>query len=104
MDGFRPVPVSAAIECAIRTELADGSLRLDAIARSDAAVAGQYRFLVVKRSSTGSSNNTQNGTFVLPDAGERILTTLVLDRSAVGNYSAELSLQTNSGGVTCTSP
>jgi len=98
------MPVSVAIECAIRTELTDSSLRLDAIARSGAAVAGQYKFLVAKRSSTGSSSNAQNGTFVLPGGQEEVLTTLVLDRSAAGNYRAELSLQTEQGSVTCTSP
>jgi hypothetical protein len=98
------MPVTPAIECTIRTELTDGFLRLEAIARADAPAAGQYSFLVAKQSESGSSNNAQNGTFVLRAGRDEILTTLVLDRSAVGNYRAELSLQTDSGGVTCTSP
>ena len=77
---------------------------MEAIARSDAAAAGKYTFLVAKRSASGSSNNAQNGAFILRAGREEILTTLVLDRSAVGNYHAELSLQTDSGNATCTAP
>jgi hypothetical protein len=98
------MPVTPAIECAIRTELTGGFFRLQAIARADAPAAGQYSFLVAKRSASGSSNNAQNGTFILRAGQDEILTTLVLDRSAVGHYNAELTLQTDSGDVTCTSP
>ena len=98
------MPFTPAIECTIRTEVSDGFLRLEAIARSDAAAAGEYTFLVAKRSASGSSNNAQNGAFILRAGREEILTTLVLDRSAVGNYHAELSLQTDSGNATCTAP
>lgn len=98
------MPFTAAIECTIRTELAGGALRLEAIARSNAPAAGKYSFLVAKQSASGSSNNAQNGTFVLQAGRDEVLTTLVLDRSAIGNYNAELSLQTDRGGVTCTSP
>ncbi len=98
------MPVTPAIECTIRTELADGFFRLEAIARADAPAAGQYSFLVAKRSESGNSNNAQNGAFVLRGGQEEVVTTLVLDRSAAGHYHAELSLQTDNGGVTCTSP
>ena len=100
-----PVTVaSAGIECVIRAQPDKHFLRLEAVVRSQAPVSGQYRFLVAKQSTTGSSNNTQSGAFALQDGPERVLTTLVLDRSAIGNYRAELSVQSDHGRFTCTSP
>ncbi|SDS02676.1 curli-like amyloid fiber formation chaperone CsgH [Bradyrhizobium canariense] len=92
------------IECVIRAQPEKDFLRLQAVVRSDKPVAGQYRFLIAKQSSTGSSNNMQSGTFALQDQPEQILTTLILDRSAIGHYHAELSLQSDRGRFTCTSP
>ena len=79
-------------------------LRLEAVIRSQVPVSGQYRFIVAKQSSTGSSNNAQSGRFILKAGQEQVLTTLILDRSAIGNYRAELSLQSNQERFTCTSP
>jgi hypothetical protein len=98
-----PVP-AIAIECVIRAQPDQHFLRLEAIARSDAPAAGEYRFSVAKRSSTGSSSNAQNGSFVLQSGQEQVLTTILLDRSAIGNYHAELSLQSDRERFTCTSP
>ncbi len=72
--------------------------------RSRAPVQGRYSLVVVKRSATGSSNNTQSGSFALHDETEKVLTTLTLDRSATDHYRAELSLQSDRGSFTCTSP
>jgi hypothetical protein len=79
-------------------------LRLEAVIRSETAVTGQYNFVVAKHSSAGSSNNAQSGAFALKHGPEQVLTTIILDRSAVGNYRAELSLQSDRGSFTCTSP
>jgi hypothetical protein len=94
----------AAIECVIRAQPDKDFLRLEAVVRSDTPVSGQYNFVIAKQSSTGSSNNTQSGTFALRDGPEQVLTTLILDRSAIGHYRAELSLQSDRGRFTCTSP
>jgi hypothetical protein len=94
----------AQIECVIRAQPDRDFLRLEAVIRSDKAVTGNYSFVVAKNSSTGSSNNTQSGAFALRHGPEQVLTTLVLDRSAVGNYHAELSLRSDHGSFTCTSP
>jgi len=94
----------AGIECVIRAQPDRNFLRLEAVIRSDTAVTGSYSFIVAKHSPTGSSNNTQSGDFALSHGPEKVLTTLVLDRSAVGNYRAELSLQSDRGSFTCTSP
>jgi hypothetical protein len=94
----------AAIECVIRAEPDKDFLRLEAVVRSDAPVSGQYSFVIAKQSSTGSTNNTQSGSFALQNEPEKILTTLILDRSAIGHYRAELSLQSDRGRFTCTSP
>ena len=93
-----------AVECVIRAQPEKEFLRLEAVVRSDAPVSGQYSFVIAKQSSTGSSNNTQSGTFALQDRLEQVLTTIVLDRSAKGHYHAELSLQSDRGRFTCTSP
>jgi hypothetical protein len=94
----------AGIECVIRAQPDRDFLRLEAIIRSNTAVSGKYKFAVAKRSSSGSSNNTQSGAFALKQGPEQVLTTLILDSSAVGNYRAELSLQSDRGSFTCTSP
>lgn len=94
----------AAIECAIRAEPGPESLRIEAVARSATAVSGQYRLHVDKRSTSGSSSNTQSGVFVLQGGPAQVLTTIVLDRSAVGHSSAELVLQSDQGKMTCTWP
>jgi hypothetical protein len=99
-----PIAPTIAIECVIRAEPARDFLRLEAIARSDAPAAGEYSFSVVKQSSSGSSNNAQSGRFVLKAGHEQVLTTVILDRSAIGNYRAELSLQSDQKEFTCTSP
>jgi hypothetical protein len=92
------------IECVIRAQPDRDFLRLEAVIRSDKAVTGRYKFVVAKHSSSGSSNNTQSGAFALEHGPEQVLTTIILDGSAVGNYRAELSLQSDHGSFTCTSP
>jgi len=94
----------AAIECVIRAQPDKDFLRLEAVVRSDTPVSGKYNFVIAKQSSTGSSNNTQSGTFALQNGAEQVLTTLILDGSAIGHYRAELSLQSDRGRFTCTSP
>ena len=99
-----PFVPTTAIECVIRALPEKHFLRLEAIARSVAPARGEYSFTVAKQSPTGSSSNAQNGTFVLQAGQEQVLTTLILDHSAIGNYRAELSLQSNHERFTCTSP
>jgi hypothetical protein len=94
----------AGIECVIRAQPNNDFLQLEAIVRSDAPVAGQYSFVIAKQSPTGSSDNTQSGSFALKEASEKVLSTLVLDRSAIGHYRAELTLQSDRGRFTCSSP
>jgi hypothetical protein len=106
-DDLEPIkmPISpVAVECVIRAQPEKDFLRLEAVVRSDAPVSGQYSFVIAKQSSTGSTNNTQSGSFALQNEPEKVLTTLILDRSAIGHYRAELSLQSDRGRFTCTSP
>ncbi len=98
------VSMPAGIECVIRAQPENDFLRLEAVVRSDAPVSGKYSFYIAKQSSTGSSNNTQSGAFALQEGPEQVLTTLILDHSAIGHYRAELSLQSDRGSFTCTSP
>jgi hypothetical protein len=94
----------ANIECAIRARPNSDFLRLEAIVRSDTPVTGQYNLAVFKQSPTGTSQNDQSGAFELTAGSERVLTTIVLDRSAIDHYRAQLSLESNRGNVSCTSP
>jgi hypothetical protein len=92
------------LTCAIRVDLDKGFVRLEAIVQSDGAVIGQYDLNVVKNSATGTSRNNQSGGFQLIAASRQVLTTIVLDPSAAGHYRAELSLQSNRGRASCSSP
>ena len=98
------VSLPAGIECVIRAQPDKDFLRLEAVVRSQTPIAGTYNFVIAKQSASGSSSNTQSGTFALQSGPEKILTTLVLDRSAIGHYHAELLLQSDRGSYTCTSP
>jgi curli production assembly/transport CsgH protein len=103
-DGPMQAPVAAAIECVIRAEPETDLLRIEAVARSTSPASGRYRLLVAKRSAGGSTSSAQSGTFTLEPGREQVLTTIVLDRSAIGHYHAELALQSDQETSTCTSP
>jgi len=92
------------IDCQIRAADRNGVLQLDAIASSRAPSRGQYRLEVIKNSSSGSSQNIQSGEFALEPDLSAVLTTVVLDGSAVGHYRATLRITSQSGSVTCVSP
>jgi hypothetical protein len=94
----------AGVQCAIRAEPGKDFLRLEALVLSDTPVTGEYSLSILKQSSTGTSRNVQSGKFSLTFEGERVLTTIVLDGSAVGHYQAELSLESDRGSVSCNSP
>jgi hypothetical protein len=95
---------AAAISCRIRaSETADG-LRLEAVAKSKMRLSAGYTFSVVKNSASGSSRNQQSGEFKTAGADEKVLTTVVLDRSAIDHYTARLSLKWNEERVSCSSP
>jgi hypothetical protein len=96
--------LSGDVACRIDASDEAGLLRLDATAQSRRALAGAYIFTVSKHSASGASENVQSGEVSL-DAGRRsILTSIVLDGSAKGHYSAKLSLKWDQGSVSCLSP
>lgn len=92
------------VACAIRVETGRDLLRLEAIVRSGGPVHGQYDLAVRKESATGTTQNHQSGAFELTTAPEGILTTVILDRPAIGHYQARLTLDSNLGRTSCTSP
>lgn len=92
------------VQCKIRTDENAGFLRLRAVASSDNAVSGRYRFAVRKQSASGSSQNVQLGFFVLEPGEESLLSTVYLDPGARDAYSAELVLDWDKGTRKCTSP
>jgi len=93
-----------AIECVIRAEPETGGLRIAALARAAAPARGQYRLQVAKHSASGRTSTVQSGAFTLQAGQEQVLTTVVLDRSAIGHYRAELTLQSDQEISSCTSP
>lgn len=92
------------VKCEIRVQPDKDLLRLEAIVHSDGPVHGQYDLAVLKQSVAGTTQNHQSGTFELTNAPEGILTTVILDRPAIGHYQARLTLDSNFGRITCTSP
>jgi hypothetical protein len=92
------------IDCQIRATPQEGAVRLDAVASGRKETSGQYRFEILKRSSTGSSQNVQSGAFSLLADREAVLTTVILDGSALGHYRAKLILDSDFGTVSCVSP
>jgi hypothetical protein len=97
-------PASMGIECVIRVQSNNNFLQLDAVVQSDRPVKGEYSLSISKQSVSGISRNDQNGTFALTAAGEQILTTVALDRSAPDHYQAHLALNSDHGRISCTSP
>jgi hypothetical protein len=95
---------SADVKCLIRVTSSSDFVRLEAIAQSGNSVSGQYALSILKQSATGTSQNIQSGDFTLTPDQEEILTTSVLDGSALGHYTAKLSLTWNQGRVSCRSP
>ena len=93
------------IDCHIRATPQSNLLRLEAMAKGYKAAAGTYRFEVFKQSSTGTTQNVQSGEFHLDAGRDEILTTIILDGSAVGPYLAKLTLDSQEfGSVSCVSP
>ena len=93
------------IGCQIRVTPQNDMLRLEAVANGRGSATGTYRFEIFKQSSTGTSQNVQSGAFELEADRDAILTTVVLDGSARGNYRARLILDSKEfGSVSCVSP
>jgi hypothetical protein len=101
MDAKNP---SGDVTCRIDVSDQAGLLRLDATAQSRRTLAGAYVFIVSKHSASGVSENTQSGQASLEAGRRSILTSIVLDGSAKGHYSAKLSLTWDQGSVSCLSP
>jgi hypothetical protein len=97
-------PGPAGLACSIRVMEQPGALRLEAVVRASKAVAGRYVFGVMKQSSTGTSQNSQSGDFSVKAGGEQVVTSVVLDASARGHYSAKLSLDWKQGRNSCQAP
>ena len=93
------------IGCQIRATPQSDMLRLEAVANARKAADGNYRFEIFKQSSTGTSQNVQSGAFNVGADRDEILTTVVLDGSAMGHYRARLILESEEfGSVSCVAP
>lgn len=100
-----PPAADTALQCRIRAEDTGSALQLQAIVRSKiTGLAGEYSLSVLKESASGMSQNLQAGNFTLGEAQERVLTTIMLERAAVGHYRASLVVKSNRGSVSCNAP
>lgn len=100
-----PAEPTSMIGCQIRATPQSDMLRLEAVANAPRIATGTYRFEIFKQSSTGTSQNVQSGAFHIEAGHDEILTTVVLDGSALGHYRARLTLQSPEfGSVSCVSP
>lgn len=101
------LPASAAsqgVKCWIRTTPSADLLTIQAMARSDTPLQGRYSFLLDKNSEAGSSRNVQGGQFGLSGGQDEVLTTVTLEGSAQGHFTAELTLDWSQGRTSCRSP
>lgn len=92
------------LNCEIRVTAKKEAVRIEAVASSQKPASGRYQFRILKESASGSSQNVQSGSFDLVADRESILTTVILDGSAVGHYQAKLVLDANIGNTSCVSP
>jgi hypothetical protein len=92
------------ISCNIEALSIDDLLRIDAVVRTQVAAAGRYQLSIIKVSPSGTSQNAQSGTFDLKSATAAVLTSVILDSSAVGQYRATLTIESDQGSVSCVSP
>ncbi|WP_131858780.1 curli-like amyloid fiber formation chaperone CsgH [Bosea sp. BK604] len=99
-----PSPGDAKLRCDIIGQDLGTGYRLKALARTAQADRGEYQFMVLKQSASGTSQNMQSGAFSIESSGEQILTAVVLERSAQGHVRAELAIETDHGSVTCNFP
>jgi hypothetical protein len=90
--------------CRIRVTSNEQSVRIEAIASTRKPASGRYQFRIMKESASGTSQNVQSGLFNLEPDRESILTTVILDGSALGHYQARLVLDSDSGNTSCVSP
>jgi hypothetical protein len=95
---------ASAVECDIRSKVDAGGLQLEAIARSNERVRGEYVFTVLKQSSSGTTESQQSGDFAIERRGDVVLTTVVLEAAARGHYGAKLTVTWDHGRVVCQSP
>ncbi|WP_461658660.1 curli-like amyloid fiber formation chaperone CsgH [Methylorubrum aminovorans] len=92
------------VSCHIKVEPKSEFLRLAAIARSNEALKVRYSLTVFQKSETGSSQNYQSGELALSPGFDTILSTITLDRSALGHYEAKLVITWDQGSISCRAP
>ena len=90
---------SADSGCEIRAEKVSGGVRLQAVAFSSTAAAGDYEFVVAKSGGGGTSNTSQSGDFESGAAAESVLSEVTLGGG--GSYEARLTV-TWADGASCT--
>lgn len=99
-----PLMSDPRLACELRVDDTGSMLRLRAVAKASQPVTGHYRLSVLKQNQAGTTQNVQSGSFSLASGGEGILTTVMLERQAVGHFKASLSLDSDLGSISCTSP
>ncbi|WP_162944052.1 curli-like amyloid fiber formation chaperone CsgH [Rhizobium sp. CCGE531] len=99
-----PASSQAGVECLIKTDRKEQFLVVQAIARSEGAVSGRYRLVLVKHSAAGTSQSIQQGNFALRPDSDGLLATTVVDASDQVELTARLLIETDRGTSQCGLP
>ncbi|TXI03179.1 MAG: hypothetical protein E6Q76_14135 [Rhizobium sp.] len=94
----------AGVECRIATSRKNEFLVVQAIAKSASAASGTYKLVLVKHSSSGTSQSIQQGNFDLQPGSEGLLATTVVDAPSNKDLTAKLLVETDRGVSQCGLP
>lgn len=99
-----PAASQTAVECLIKTNRQEQFLVVQAIARSEAAVSGSYRLVLVKHSAAGTSQSIQQGSFDLQPGSDGLLAATMVDAADQTELTARLLIETDRGTSRCGLP
>jgi hypothetical protein len=91
---------SGALNCEIRKNEADGAVALTGFITSSTAIAGSFRFLVIKSGSSGSSNINQGQKFELAAGKDARAGQVKINLEHDAQVTVEL-IATSSDGIEC---
>ncbi|NLS17606.1 hypothetical protein HGP16_13675 [Rhizobium sp. P40RR-XXII] len=99
-----PASSQAGVECLIKTDRKEQFLVVQAIVRSEEAVSGGYRLVLVKHSAAGTSQSIQKGSFALRPGSDGLLATTMVDAADQTELTARLLIETDRGTSQCGLP
>ena len=91
---------SDGVRCEIQVKDRSGSVTLEGLVHSNAAIDGSYQLVVTKSGGGGSSNINQGGAFSTVPGKETSLGTIMLGGNG-GSYTAKLKVMWNGSSAEC---